>query len=1332
MYYSGADGESKSAIALSYADYIELDDYEFDYSQSFSVAFWIQLTGAGAGGDPVIMGNKNWASGANPGWCFNHVAAGLSVNYSAQARGDIVAIPTAEMSAGEWNHVAVTFNFEDDEVKVYANGQVVGSESGKLGSVSLEGVGRLLLGQAYANGHTSESPKLYNTSGMYRPFNLDDFVMAQRSFTPAEVSEIYGKTSPTEPFVPESVIIVPSTLSLTKGSTMRFVAEVTGTGDKTSGDDEVTWTVTGAESEATVIDAGGNLTLGVDETSDAVTVRATSVLDNQIFGEAVVTVTEQRTDGGITFGVVSDTHVGSSDDLDVGNNARAKKAFQFYSAPAQSSDAVFVVGDLTSNGSWREFSVFQRLREYLTVPMIASMGNHDENQWDYFERSTGSLANDVKIINGYYFITVSPGAGTLDTATMRATQASQGSYDYIAQWLSDQIAAAEAADQSGKKPIFVFFHHPMRGTHYLSDEQGATGLFNTLSGHSNVVAFSGHTHGVNNHPLQIWQDGGFTTVNTAATCGGEPAQAPQAVSGNVPVGISESSQGLYVTADDGGNVSIKTRDFLNDRWLYDWTFNVNEDLPYTTDGRKAKSSAPEFASDAQIRITKINMTDIEFEFDRAEVTDGEVADFDYYYRYVFLNKATGVVEKEQNDWSGWYLVNSPRVIAREIRGLTRATEYELRIYAVNAYGLESGEYLSKTFSTTAVDNTYHTVIDYKLTFGDTLDNKGTAPDAVEMFGLESKPENYIPTAAYGSGKHGNAIHLQPNNFVTLDGGSEMIDYNQSFSFAMWVNVEYVRVDGDPVLLSNKNVDSSDNKGFAVYKEDGNRWLSLTFSPTSGLPGTLRLIELTPTAWIVNDKSFETDEWIHIAATFDYSNNKITAYVNGIKVGEADANLTGGIGGITGEGKNKSTFLGSSPWNYTEEHGGYNGSGSTNDVMHNGVLEPRKTISFLADDFIMSSCIFNYEEIAEIMGDIDAVPQHYTVTFDTDGGEPQPVAQEIYVGRSVAVPVEPSQVGLSFAGWYVGEDQFDFDAETVGGNLALIAKWDSINHLTVTAERGGSIITDASGNYAAGTIVNISARANSGYRFSGWTSTGGGSFANAGSANTTFTMPDNDAVITANFTYAGSGSSGGASGNGSSTSSSASSAGSTTNSSLQNPFKDVSKDAWYYYDIEYVCAHNIFGGTETDMFSPEISMTRGMIAAVLWRAAGSPNVSGDPFNDVDSAAYYSAATVWARSLGIINGVGGGNYAPNNPIMRQDLAVILYNFARITGRTLPALREYPGYRDDSSTANYAKEAIEALCRSGVISGKNDNLFDPKGLATRAEVAAMLHRLLEATGK
>jgi len=100
--------------------------------------------------------------------------------------------------------------------------------------------------------------------------------------------------------------------------------------------------------------------------------------------------------------------------------------------------------------------------------------------------------------------------------------------------------------------------------------------------------------------------------------------------------------------------------------------------------------------------------------------------------------------------------------------------------------------------------------------------------------------------------------------------------------------------------------------------------------------------------------------------------------------------------------------------------------------------------------------------------------------------------------------------------------------------------------------------------------------------------------------------------------------------------------------------------------------------------------------------------------------------WAAANGIVNGIGGGLFAPNANITRQDMATILKRYMDAMGKTIPANRQYITFIDNDDIADYAKGAVETLYCGGIINGKPGNIFDPKGTATRAEVAAMLHRL------
>jgi uncharacterized repeat protein (TIGR02543 family) len=183
--------------------------------------------------------------------------------------------------------------------------------------------------------------------------------------------------------------------------------------------------------------------------------------------------------------------------------------------------------------------------------------------------------------------------------------------------------------------------------------------------------------------------------------------------------------------------------------------------------------------------------------------------------------------------------------------------------------------------------------------------------------------------------------------------------------------------------------------------------------------------------------------------------------------------------------------------------------------------------------------------------------------------------------------------------------------------------------------------------------------------------------------------------------------------------------------FDNPFSDINDGAWYYYDAIFAYTHGLMVGTNDNpvMFSPQMSMSRSMIVTVLYRMAGRPATSSaNPFSDVASGTWYTDAVEWAAANKIVSGIGGGKFGPDGAVTRQDLAVILDNYAEAMGLKLPITRNYPGFKDEADIANYALEAIERFFEAGIINGRPGEIFDPKGTATRAEAAAMLHRFLE----
>ena len=178
-----------------------------------------------------------------------------------------------------------------------------------------------------------------------------------------------------------------------------------------------------------------------------------------------------------------------------------------------------------------------------------------------------------------------------------------------------------------------------------------------------------------------------------------------------------------------------------------------------------------------------------------------------------------------------------------------------------------------------------------------------------------------------------------------------------------------------------------------------------------------------------------------------------------------------------------------------------------------------------------------------------------------------------------------------------------------------------------------------------------------------------------------------------------------------------------------PFADVSGSDWFYNDVRYVYGKGIMDGTGADRFSPNAPLTRAMIVTILYRMAGSPSVSGSSdFTDVAAGKWFAKAVAWAAANGIVNGYGSGLFGPNDPVTREQLAAILYRYAVYGGMTAVTLEENLGsFADTAQLSAYAIQAMNWAVGQGLINGSGSNLV-PKAQATRAQVAAIIHRYLE----
>ena len=186
----------------------------------------------------------------------------------------------------------------------------------------------------------------------------------------------------------------------------------------------------------------------------------------------------------------------------------------------------------------------------------------------------------------------------------------------------------------------------------------------------------------------------------------------------------------------------------------------------------------------------------------------------------------------------------------------------------------------------------------------------------------------------------------------------------------------------------------------------------------------------------------------------------------------------------------------------------------------------------------------------------------------------------------------------------------------------------------------------------------------------------------------------------------------------------------TETPSKTKFNDVSANDWFASAVDYVTGKGMMNGTADNTFPPKANTTRGMVVTVLYRLENQPSTSAASFTDVASGAYYANAVAWANANGIVSGYGSGKFGPNDKVTREQLAAILYRYAQYKKYDVSVGEDTNilSYDDAQSISTYAIPAIQWACGAGVVTGKSGSKLDPKGNATRAEVAAMLMRFCE----
>ncbi len=340
---------------------------------------------------------------------------------------------------------------------------------------------------------------------------------------------------------------------------------------------------------------------------------------------------------------------------------------------------------------------------------------------------------------------------------------------------------------------------------------------------------------------------------------------------------------------------------------------------------------------------------------------------------------------------------------------------------------------------------------------------------------------------------------------------------------------------------------------------------------------------------------------------------------------------------------------------------------------------------------------------QLLEDIDS--RIHTITFDAKGGEVDPAFADTNMDSKLDTLPTPTRTGrYSFSGWFTAPSGgTKITTSTVfTEDTTVYARWLHItspgsstpvaNYYKLTFnENGGSDISAIT--KASGTTIKLSGYipVREGYEFDGWYSDY--------SLNNKITS----VKLTKNTTvYAGW-------------------------IEIAESFKDVNSSDWYYDDVMYVYEKGLMDGTGNNMFSPSLSTTRGMIVTVLYRLEGEPTVSDNQvFDDVALGEWYTKAVAWAASNGIVKGYGDGNYGPYDLVTREQLAAIMWRYAKYKGVDVSSgdKADISGFADDETISTYAVPAMKWAVSEGIITGCN-GLLSPTDSATRAQVAAIFHR-------
>lgn len=261
-------------------------------------------------------------------------------------------------------------------------------------------------------------------------------------------------------------------------------------------------------------------------------------------------------------------------------------------------------------------------------------------------------------------------------------------------------------------------------------------------------------------------------------------------------------------------------------------------------------------------------------------------------------------------------------------------------------------------------------------------------------------------------------------------------------------------------------------------------------------------------------------------------------------------------------------------------------------------------------------------------------------------------------------------------------------------------------VTIPSNTANGSVSVSPKNAAQGTLVTITVSPDDGYVLDQLTVTNTAGevvpLSQKGENQYTFTMPSGKVSVAASFVQA--------------------------SDVTGLPFIDVKESDWFYEAVQFAFESGMMNGTGGSSFQPNAMLSRSMIATILWRLEGSPDGNPVRFTDVSDGQWYTEGVNWAAANDLVNGYGNSTFGPKDDITREQMAAILYRYAQFKGYDCTVQGDLSRFADGGQTSDWARDAVVWAVDKGLLTGKGGGLLDPKGTATRVEVATILMRFVE----